>query len=325
MTRRLTWLVLVVASFGCSDAHRSRGVEPDAGPGAPDAGPGEPPPEGPATALPAPPTRTLTDEEAEWADASDFEIQLEGTRCYGSCPAYKLTLFANGDLRFTGNHNTWNPGTYELQRTAATAAELYRNLIRRGFLGLKTRYSKAEDGCPELWTDHPTTNFTLRAGTREKKVTYYEGCRGKLAALATMDTMRREIIELTEIEPYLKGAFGCSRYLELDELSPSYVLRTEDDRSVGLLRIEPNGSEFGPSWRVTMCDGRELASAERLHRWGCGWAMAPTESTLDWPGVDVMPAAVLLQRARTKSELEVRLFTFDAELSQRVQQGDACF
>ena len=58
MPRISTWIVLMMVSLGCSDAHRD-------GPGAePDAGPNDPPEEEPQKPVPPPPAGELTGEEA---------------------------------------------------------------------------------------------------------------------------------------------------------------------------------------------------------------------------------------------------------------------
>jgi hypothetical protein len=132
--------------------------------------PSEPP-------LTPPSERELTAEETAWANASDFEIGLQGTPCYGTCPSYEMTLRADGSLHFVGYEFVVLPGTYDVQRSAADAARLYSNIILRGFLGLQAKYESEADGCPEVWTDNPTTYYTLKANGREKKVHYYEAVR----------------------------------------------------------------------------------------------------------------------------------------------------
>jgi hypothetical protein len=346
------WLLLLAAwSCACGDSHtdgdRNPSVNPaDAGDqpaqrdaagiadAADQADPADDPaPDDPNAPPPPPPSRALTDEEAKWAAATDFEIGISGTACFGSCPTYSMMVGATGDLRFTGRQYTWKPGTYEVQIPADTVAKLYSNLILRGFLGLQARYRTQEDGCDEVWTDNPSNTFRLRAAGLEKTIEYYHGCRGASPVFATLRAIEREIVQMTNLKPFLTNTReDCgSRAIEYGvKLEPSYVLFDPQKKSVGILRFDPAVPTYRQSWVVATCDGQELASADRTWSADCGPVLAAaTESMLTWPGMDSPQSAVGLylaagEPAKTAKKIDLRLFTFDVDSTQHAEPGDRC-
>jgi hypothetical protein len=323
-------LVIVAAcSSACSAAHSGRpAMPPDAGP---DATQSEPHPveAADAGALPPPPRRPLTTEEQEWLAEPDFEIGLERTACFGTCPIYKMTLRSTGDVRFTGYRYVWKPGTYDTQVAGSAALKLYSDLISRGIIGLQSSYQTSDDGCPEVWTDSPSSIFTLRARGIEKRIDYDHGCEGDFPDLETLKVIEKQIVEDTNIAPFLKrDAENCNR--RAFGTVGTYVLRDPTDTPVGILWIGANDLNARRDWGVSNCDGQEVARGDTVATWDCGNLIVPSiETTFMWPGMDEPQSAVVFEHVadtdgNPPQNIDLRLYTFDGESAQRGEPGDSC-
>ena len=109
-------------------------------------------------------------------------IVLERTRCFGICPAYRLSLARSGAVRF----RSLNPG--DSTRTASDTLprgafeRLARQAAELGFDALPDRIAGSEL-CGTMATDHPSAIVTLFRGARAKRVEDYHGCYPGPAAL----------------------------------------------------------------------------------------------------------------------------------------------
>jgi hypothetical protein len=161
------------------------------------------------------------------------------------------------------------PGTYDVQRSAADTAQLYSNITRRGFLGLQAKYADEDDGCPEVWTDNPTTHYSLKANGREKKVQFYEGCEGELPALEALRDIQREITEVSNLEQFFgsRSERRCRR-LDLDgatDFASSYVLGDATGEALCTLRFATSQFRFSPSeWIASTCQGEVVSRGSYL-------------------------------------------------------------
>jgi uncharacterized protein DUF6438 len=109
-------------------------------------------------------------------------IVLERTFCFGTCPAYRLSLTRAGAVHFRSR----NPG----DSTAATdrvdpaqVAALAREAERIGFWSLPEVIRTDPRLCGAMATDHPGAIVTLYAAARTKRVDDYHGCRDVPPAL----------------------------------------------------------------------------------------------------------------------------------------------
>jgi len=97
-------------------------------------------------------------------------LRFERTVCFGECPAYKLDLFEDGRLQYTGRVAVAVPGPAEV-RVAAPAMAKIRSSIQR-LSGLNTDCCNCYDS-----TDSPSVKMTFTApGGETKGVDHYHGC-----------------------------------------------------------------------------------------------------------------------------------------------------
>lgn len=148
---------------------------------------------GPAT----PSTRTGSDEVAT------DSVVLERTRCFGTCPAYRLRVSRTGEVVFASE----NPGDQRTTASDTVAAWVVDSLAaeanRTGFLTLPDSVVPGAPLCENVATDHPTITIGL-FGASTKRVVYYTGCH--LAAGHAMAPVLRDMQSLATRIDSLTGA-----------------------------------------------------------------------------------------------------------------------
>jgi hypothetical protein len=101
---------------------------------------------------------------------SDFLVSLERGPCFGTCPAYSLTVAADGSVLFNGQYFVVAEGNHSATLSPAELAELHLAIVAADFLHLEPRY---EVGA----TDLPSITTTVRMGGELKTVYHYGlGC-----------------------------------------------------------------------------------------------------------------------------------------------------
>ena len=138
------------------------------------------------------------------APARADSIVLERTRCFGTCPAYRLSLARAGTVRFTSR---WPADTPPGQGTVTAAAfdELVAQAGRIGFWQLPDRI-QGSPLCRMMVTDLPTATVTLFARGRSKVVEDYHGCTG-----GPLDELRR-------FEQRIDSVAGSRRWVRIPQI-----------------------------------------------------------------------------------------------------------
>ncbi len=97
--------------------------------------------------------------------------------CYGTCPAYKVTLSSGGELLFKGKKFVKSVGVYKIKKSPKLFGKIEQILSKYKFDNYKDSYFD-DKSCKEMWTDHPTTTIELKLNGKTKKVEHYLGCKG---------------------------------------------------------------------------------------------------------------------------------------------------
>jgi hypothetical protein len=105
-------------------------------------------------------------------------VTLERSSCYGSCPVYRITIFANGRVEYLGEQHVKTRGAKSRTIGEAALRQLKEELNQAGYLGLRDRYDSREAGCTSIATDSPSALISVRADGRLKSVDHYLGCSG---------------------------------------------------------------------------------------------------------------------------------------------------
>ena len=104
-------------------------------------------------------------------------ISLERTICYGACPSYVLTVFADGRITYEGRHFVKVRGSHWKTIPTAKLAPLFAKLDAVHFWKFKDSYYVVvnPDGSIEAVTDQPTYTVTVKTGGQTKRVVDYYG------------------------------------------------------------------------------------------------------------------------------------------------------
>ncbi|HKS10477.1 MAG TPA: DUF6438 domain-containing protein [Pyrinomonadaceae bacterium] len=105
-------------------------------------------------------------------------ITLQRTVCFGSCPAYKLTIYDDGKVEYEGKEFVKRKGKAEGQITKAELEKLIAEFERIDYLNLADNYTLESKNCPQGWTDNPTAVTSLNWKDKKKTIVHYHGCRG---------------------------------------------------------------------------------------------------------------------------------------------------
>jgi hypothetical protein len=103
-------------------------------------------------------------------------IVLERTLCYGTCPAYRLSITADGRVAFESR----NPGDSARTASDSSQSRAFQYLRERaagiGFETLPDTIANSRSLCSDSATDHPTATVTIHFGSGRKAVVDYRGC-----------------------------------------------------------------------------------------------------------------------------------------------------
>ena len=94
------------------------------------------------------------------------EITLERTVCFGTCPAYTVTIQGDGTVTYEGRQFVRVIGTQTWKIDPATVAALAAEMQQAGYFDLQDSYEARV-------TDNPTTWTSLTVGQRTKRIKDY--------------------------------------------------------------------------------------------------------------------------------------------------------
>lgn len=143
------------------------------------------PPETPARDIPLPEARP-----------DETVMSLENSACYGTCPAYRLTVTGAGQVTFEGRRFVSFPGTVTERIEPALALQLIEQFRAARFFGLEDHYAA------EL-SDGPSTILTLTRGRAEKQVEDYFG--RYVGMPLAVNRLQSALIEATGAERWIHG------------------------------------------------------------------------------------------------------------------------
>lgn len=142
---------------------------------------------------------SLSFAEEQKAVPSDTKILLERTICFGTCPVYKLTIYADGKVEFSGEKFVNAIGQHVKTISQEKVASILAEADNINFFELNGEYD-----CYEV-TDHPTAEITITKESKTKKIVHYHGCRStNEKELTALTKLEDKIDELAEIADWLK-------------------------------------------------------------------------------------------------------------------------
>lgn len=124
----------------------------------------------------------------------DLIIRLNRTVCFGTCPAYLLTVKADGKVSFFGQDFTETKGQAEGEISKEKIKQLIAEFKKAKFFDLKDNYTTEE--CS---TDTPTVRTTLFINDKVKKIEHSLGCEAPK--------------ELTDLENKIDEIVGTKKWI----------------------------------------------------------------------------------------------------------------
>jgi hypothetical protein len=127
----------------------------------------------------------------------DLVIILERGVCFGTCPAYKLTITANGSVEFEGRHYVKKKGVVRATMSWDQLKQLVAEFEKAKYFTLKDRYVDEGDGCASVWTDQPYVTTSITIAGKTKSIKHYTGCQGP-AVLKRLTALEDKIDEVVK-------------------------------------------------------------------------------------------------------------------------------
>ena len=138
----------------------------------------------------------------------DLMITLERTVCLGYCPAYKLTITADGAVVFEGRQFVKQKGaTLKSAISQERLKQMMAEFDRVKFFSLEDDYMDNPRVCAENETDHPSAFTSIRINGKSKTVKHYHGCQGPKVPkeLTELENKIDEIVNTAQWLPDKKG------------------------------------------------------------------------------------------------------------------------
>ena len=140
-------------------------------------------------------------------------VVLERTACYGTCPAYRLSLRRTGEVHFQSRNNGERFDTTD-HVAPATLDSLFRRASQDGFFALPDSINRGSPMCWDFATDHPALTLTFH-GPSTKQVFYYTGC-----YLRSDHTVAGPLEALARLASALDSATGARRWIHPNRWRP---------------------------------------------------------------------------------------------------------
>jgi hypothetical protein len=143
----------------------------------------------------------------ETVPAPADSLTMERTPCFGTCPAYRLTLTVDGRVTFVTTHPSGSPAIRDTV-PAGTLDALLRRAEMIGFFTLPEDLIATPSVCGSAWTDHPTVILRFYFPTETTVVKDYHGCPGPADGSA-----RELLVALRALENAVDAVTGADRWI----------------------------------------------------------------------------------------------------------------
>jgi ankyrin repeat protein len=132
-------------------------------------------------------------------DLKTLSLSLARTSCFGSCPAYTLTIAGNGDVTFTTESSyssVATPGTHHAHIPPDAVRDLLSRFRQANFLSALDQYQCG-------WTDMPTETLTLTLNGITKSVIDYGG--ETVGLPDSISALEEDLDHTADSERWIKG------------------------------------------------------------------------------------------------------------------------
>lgn len=130
-------------------------------------------------------------------------ITLERTPCFGSCPSYKVQIFADGRVVYEGKRFVKRKGKAQGRITKTAVQQLVGEFNSLNYVSLEDEYNPGGPSCPEGWTDYPSAITSLQWKGKKKTIRHYHGCRGA-KVLDQLTALENKIDQVANTKRWVK-------------------------------------------------------------------------------------------------------------------------
>lgn len=130
-------------------------------------------------------------------------ITLQRTVCYGTCPEYKLTIFADGRVLYEGISFVKKEGKAWGRITRRQLDELILEFNKINYFSLADSYTPGTKVCPQSMTDMPAATTSLTGNGKSKTIVHYHGCRGS-SVLDQLTRLENKIDDAVNVNKWVK-------------------------------------------------------------------------------------------------------------------------
>jgi len=102
---------------------------------------------------------------------STKEISLERTACYGTCPVYQVTIFADGKVRYEGKNHVDQMGIYSGRIEKNAALALFSKIANFSWESYPEKYPIDNYDFPQFHLNYHTNSLdkTVKANSNAAK------------------------------------------------------------------------------------------------------------------------------------------------------------
>jgi Domain of unknown function (DUF6438) len=148
-------------------------------------------------------------EDAGRSPEPPAKASLQRVECYGFCPAYTVSITADGTVTYVGKAFVRVHGKRVKHVDPERAQALVDHFVSAQFFGFKDRYALGV-------TDMPTATVTFSAGGRTKQVEDYPPCHsgglGAAAPPADLCALEQEIDQLAGLDEWTRCHDDAENY-----------------------------------------------------------------------------------------------------------------
>ena len=143
-------------------------------------------------------------------------VVLERSRCFGTCPAYRVRVSRNGEVLFVSQYPAADRPSVDTVKSWV-ADSIVSDAARLGFFDLPSDIrAGTQPLCQSAATDLPTITIGV-FGSETKRVVYYTGCmlppkdHPMTRLLPGIKTLADRIDELTHTRKHIKPGVGADQ------------------------------------------------------------------------------------------------------------------
>ena len=144
-------------------------------------------------------------------DLKTVTVRFERTRCYGTCPAYALTIHGDGRIEYVGTKYVQVADTREGQIPSDVVRALLSEFAKAKFLAVPEDYSREKCNCRRC-TDMPSAITELTVGPVSHRVNHYYGCACAPKALFDLESAIDKVVKAEQWtgDVSKQGPFGTT-------------------------------------------------------------------------------------------------------------------